>query len=347
MAKHSDNTAAPRQRSYPVTRGLCLFFGVFALLNVVSCLKGGVTAQNMNMWWIDLSGLSLSYNGSSVHFGFIVEELAAIAMIVWAAKPHASALRRVVTCILTGALAVFALLNTLTYWQTLASGALYSALPVPLSFCIAAFFVLITVRVARSHPSGGAHPLSMGASVACALAFALAFPLLQIGFFGTTDYRRPADCAVVFGARVYQDGTLSTALRERMDTAVELYEQGLIGKLIVSGGIEEGGADEAQAMYNYALANGVPASALLIDRYGDSTEKSVNNTIKLASQYGFESIIATSSFYHLPRIKMLYNLSNVDVLTVPTVGNITGNGTLASIWREIPAWWLYWFKGSF
>ena len=27
--------------------------------------------------------------------------------------------------------------------------------------------------------------------------------------------------------------------------------------------------------------------------------------------------------------------------------SIAGNGTLASIWREIPAWWFYWFKGSF
>ncbi|MGN0078048.1 MAG: YdcF family protein [Coriobacteriales bacterium] len=343
---HNSDTAEKR---YPVTRGLCLFFGLFALLNVISCLKGGVTSQNMNMWWLDLSGLTVAYNGSSVHFGFIVEELAAIAMILWALRPAACLARRVLTCVLTASIAVFALLNAVTYWQTLASGALYSALPVPLSFVIAALFALVTVRIACSNPRRGGGPLDLAGVLAAALAFVFAFPLLQIGFFGTTDYRRPADCAVVFGARVYEDGTLSTALRERMDTAVELYEQGLVSKLVVSGGIEEGesGTDEAQAMYNYALAHDVPASALLIDRYGDSTELSVNNTIKLAGQYGFESIIATSSFYHLPRIKMLYNLSNVDVLTVPTVGNIAGNGTLVSIWREIPAWWLYWFKGSF
>ncbi|MGN0038314.1 MAG: YdcF family protein [Coriobacteriales bacterium] len=342
MANHTDTT-----RSYPVTRGLCLFFGLFALLNVVVCLKGGVTAQNMNMWWLDLSGLSVAYNGSSVHFGFIVEACAAAAMIAWGVKPGCCLVRRVVTCVLTGAVALFALLNAVTYWQTLASGVLYRALPVPLSFCIALAFALITVRIARSSAPAHSSRLSLAAAVAAALVAALAFPLLQIGFFGTTDYRRPADCAVVFGARVYPDGTLSTALRERMDTAVELYDQGLIRKLVVSGGIEEGGADEAQAMYNYALANGVPASALLIDRYGDSTEKSVSNTIKLASQYQLGTIIATSSFYHMPRIKMLYNASNVDVLTVPTVGNIAGNGTLASIWREIPAWWVYWFKGGF
>ena len=343
MAQHHADTT----HSYPVTRGLCLFFGLFALLNVVVCLKGGITAQNMNMWWLDLSGLCVVYNGSSLHFGFIVEACAAASMIAWAVKPGCCLARRAITCVLTGAVALFALLNAVTYWQTLLAGTLYRALPVPLSFVIALIFAGITVRVACSRPPAHTSRSSLVAAVAAALAVALAFPLLQIGFFGTTDYRRSADCAVVFGARVYQDGTLSTALRERMDTAVELYEQGLIHKLVVSGGIEEGGADEAQAMYNYALDNGVPASALLIDRYGDSTEKSVNNTIKLAGQYDFKSIIATSSFYHLPRIKMLYNASNVDVLTVPTVGNIAGNGTLASIWREIPAWWFYWFKGSF
>lgn len=345
MTESQNNTPAPKRKNYPITRGLCLFFGLFALVNAIVCVKGGTTAQNMNMWWIDLSTLAVSYNGSSLHFGFAIEMLASVAMILWAFRPRACLARHIITCVLTACLAVFAVLNAISYWKVLASGTLYFALPIPLSLIIAAVFAVITLRIARSHATARTGILTSGIIVACAIAAALLFPLLQVGFFGTTDYRRNADAAVVFGARVYVDGNLSVALRERMDTAIELYDQGLIDKLIVSGGIEEGNIDEAQAMYNYALAKGVPSTSLLIDRYGDSTEKSVKNTIMLAKRYKLKKVIATSSFYHMPRIKMLYNLSNFDVYTVPTVGDVLGNGTMASIWREIPAWWWYWLKG--
>lgn len=302
---------------------------------------------NLNTWWIDLTQLSLNWQGHTYHFGFVVETLAGLGMVSWALRPSCGSVRKVVTCVLVALLALFAALNAITYWQTLASGQLHFALPLPLSLFLALTFGGIATTIARSanHVRTGVFGATL--LIVTCLVTALVFPLVQICFFGTTDYRREADAAVVFGARVYEDGTLSYALRERMDTAVGLYEDGSVGTIICSGGIEEGGTDEAQAMYSYALSKGVPATALLIDRYGDTTEKSVTNTITLARQYGFQSIIATSSFYHVPRIKMLYNLSNVDVLTVPTVGDIFGNGTFASIWREVPAWWFYWFKGSF
>lgn len=333
--------------TYFITRGICLFFGVFALLNVVSCVSGGNATQNMNMWWIDLTSVTLVVEKRSIHFGFIIEALAAAAMIAWAIKPCACMPRRVLTCIFTASLCLFAILNALSYWRTLSAGSLYAASPVPLSAVIALIFGFITWRVATANASKSAAFVGYLGVAVVTVVMALIFPLLQIGFFGTTDYRRDADAAVVFGARVYEDGNLSLALRERMDTAVDLYKDGCVKTIVVSGGIEDGGVDEAQAMYSYAVDKGVPSSALLIDRYGDTTQHSVKNTIKLAKQYKFKKVIATSSFYHMPRIKMLYNLSNFDVLTVPTVGDVLGNGTLASVWREIPAWWFYWFKGSF
>jgi len=45
-----------------------------------------------------------------------------------------------------------------------------------------------------------------------------AFPLALMLFFGNTDYRRPADAVVVFGARVYASGKLSDALEDRIRT---------------------------------------------------------------------------------------------------------------------------------
>ncbi len=61
----------------------------------------------------------------------------------------------------------------------------------------------------------------MGTLAACVVLF----PLAQVFFFGTTDYRRQADVAVVFGAQVHDDGSPSTALGDRVTTACDLYQR--------------------------------------------------------------------------------------------------------------------------
>ena len=57
---------------------------------------------------------------------------------------------------------------------------------------------------------------------------AVAFPLAQMYCYGNTDYRREADVVVVFGCRVYKDGTPSDALKERVQTACRLYLEGYV-----------------------------------------------------------------------------------------------------------------------
>ena len=41
--------------------------------------------------------------------------------------------------------------------------------------------------------------------------------------------------AIVFGARIYPDGRLSTMLQDRVETAVQLYQAGKVQKLLLSG----------------------------------------------------------------------------------------------------------------
>ena len=76
----------------------------------------------------------------------------------------------------------------------------------------------------------------------------IAFPLLQILCFGHTDYRRHADAAVVFGCRVYSDGTPSGALEDRVRQACELFELGYVEHLVMSGGPGPGATHETDAM---------------------------------------------------------------------------------------------------
>ncbi len=64
----------------------------------------------------------------------------------------------------------------------------------------------------------------------------------------------------MFGAGVREDGGLTPMLADRMETAIALYRAGKVRKLLVSGDNRFVDYDEPTAMYNYAVARGVPAA---------------------------------------------------------------------------------------
>ena len=72
------------------------------------------------------------------------------------------------------------------------------------------------------------------------------------------------DCIIVPGARVYEDGTPCTILKDRLDTAIDLYRAGISQRLLLSGdhgtvGYDDIGygafsADQVQACYLTTIA---------------------------------------------------------------------------------------------
>ena len=64
-------------------------------------------------------------------------------------------------------------------------------------------------------------------------------------------------CAVVLGAKVHKGGRLSDMLQDRMDTAIALYHEGKVSKLLLSGD-DSGEWGEVTYMKAYALGNGIP-----------------------------------------------------------------------------------------
>ncbi len=63
--------------------------------------------------------------------------------------------------------------------------------------------------------------------------------------------------AIVFGAGLRRDGTPTLVLRDRVETAVELYKQGKVSKLLMSGDNRFEYYNEPEAMRQYALLLGV------------------------------------------------------------------------------------------
>jgi vancomycin permeability regulator SanA len=217
---------------------------------------------------------------------------------------------------------------------------------VPLSAVIALLFVVLALAVALRWAPGPVSlrwsALGLGAGV---VAWGIVFPLAQMLFFGTTDYRRPADAALIFGARVYANGQPSELLANRIRTGVELYREGLVPMLVMTGGDGADGWNEAEAMRLVAIADGVPADAVVIDGSGVNTEASVADVTRLVADGSVPlphgTLITVSQAYHLPRVQLAFAAGGIDVLTVPAHDPKFIVEMPILIGREVLAFWAY------
>ena len=299
--------------------------GALALVNVVGALRH--PGFDQNVWWVDLRSLPLDLEQ-------VLMALAAVAMLAWALGRDGDRARLAGVVAFAG-LAFAASLDAVRYYRLWSDGAIAPTRPVPLSLLLALVFGGFAVLAARARTSPGRRPAMVAVAVAM-VSFVLVVPLAQIAFFGTTDYRRPADAAVVFGARVLGDGTPSIALEDRIETGVELYRDGLVSTLVMTGALErDSGFDETVVMAERARILGVPASAIIRDPLGTSTLASVRSTTSIIAAEGFERVLAVSHSYHLPRIELSYDRAGFDVATVPARTTPIPQGT-ANAAREIP-----------
>jgi vancomycin permeability regulator SanA len=321
-------------------RVAALFLAIFTLIGLIGELRGRAT--DLSLWWVDIRDLA----------GIVRLPLLAVfaaTLFLWAVRfAPGTRLRRA----MVGACVLFALLATrdvARYVSVLGSGLVHASTPVPLSAVIAVGLALLAIAALRRRES---EPVSRRrnaiALIAAAACWAFVFPLAQMLFFGTTDYRRPADAAVVFGARVYASGRPSPLLADRIATGVELYRTGLVGTLVMSGGDGVDGFNEALVMRDEAVAAGVAPTAILVDPAGNTTEATVDNTLALLVARGPGSIlprlIAVSQAYHLPRIQLAYANGGIDVLTVPAQDPEPIREMPLLALREVPAFWAYFIR---
>ena len=307
------------------TRGIALFLGVFAILNVAGDLR--FARANANVWWLDFSPLPIAVSR-------IVLLAIAAVLLVYALRPGlAFRIRRISQGMLFVAAAA-AIVNAVRFYAALAKGTIRSTVPLPLSAIVAAALIAIAIGHDRAeHANGFAIAVS-------AIAAAAVFPLLQICFFGATDYRRPADVIVVFGARANADGTPSRALADRVRTACDLYRAGLAPRILMSGGPGEGATTEPRAMRILAERLGVPANAIVEDAAGLNTDATVRNTPRALPVRPARALVV-SHFYHLPRIKMAYQRSGIDAFTVPSRDTVPFSMPFNIAREDLAFWWYY------
>ena len=107
-----------------------------------------------------------------------------------------------------------------------------------------------------------------------------------------------ADCILVLGCGVREDGQPSLMLRDRLDKGLALYQAGAAPKLLMSGDHSRSDYDEVNTMKDYAMAAGVPSADVFMDHAGFSTYESM---YRARDVFRAEKIIIVSQGYHLYR----------------------------------------------
>jgi len=143
------------------------------------------------------------------------------------------------------------------------------------------------------------------------------------------------DVAVVFGAGLWRDGSPTPVLRDRVATAVELYFQGKIKKLLMSGSRASTSYDEPGAMKTYALSLGVPEQDILLDY---ACDRSYDTCYRAKHIFGLDTVTLVTQQFHLPRTLFLCNQLGLPAIGVEADRRIyRRSSTIFWNLRELPA----------
>jgi len=148
----------------------------------------------------------------------------------------------------------------------------------------------------------------------------------------------PKRVALVLGARVYRDGRLSALLADRVDTGIELYNRGVVEKLLMSGDNREANYNEVTAMRNYAIKRGIPSDDVVRDFAGFRTYDSIYRAKML---WDLDEIIIVTQQFHLPRSLYIAKKLGIDAVGVAAVHRESSslrNAARREILARILAW---------
>ncbi|MFH6974040.1 YdcF family protein [Neisseria sp. 23W00296] len=148
-----------------------------------------------------------------------------------------------------------------------------------------------------------------------------------------------ADAAVVLGNAVNRRGRPNPCLRSRVEAGVALYHAGKARRLIMSGGTDGDGSNEAEAMRDMAAAAGVPRRDIAVENRSESTYENIAFSREMLG--ADKRVAIVSDAFHLPRAQWLARRhwpdKETQLYAAPDCGDSAPN-YLRKLTRELLAW---------
>lgn len=107
-----------------------------------------------------------------------------------------------------------------------------------------------------------------------------------------------AEVALIPGAAILKDGTLSPIFKDRVDMAVQLYKAKKVSKILVSGDNSTVSHNEVNPVRLYLISKGVPDQDIFLDHAGFDTYSTMYRARDI---FGVSSVLITTQSFHLPR----------------------------------------------
>lgn len=115
------------------------------------------------------------------------------------------------------------------------------------------------------------------------------------------------DAIIVLGSPADRDGNPTPIQLARVTEGVREYERGVAPRLILTGGSTRFGYVEARVMARTAEAQGIPASAILMEDHAKDTIQNACYSTRIMEEHNWHSAEVVSSDYHLPRAAMIFS----------------------------------------
>jgi SanA protein len=146
--------------------------------------------------------------------------------------------------------------------------------------------------------------------------------------YDSDDLLPTTEVAIVLGASV--DGNEpSPILAARANAAIQLFEDGKVSKILVTGDNATTNYDEVNPVQHYLLAAGIPPQDIFLDHAGFDTYSSM---YRAKVVFDATSAVVVTQDFHLPRA-----VFTARALGINAYGYNAGTGSVWDYLREIPA----------
>jgi SanA protein len=135
--------------------------------------------------------------------------------------------------------------------------------------------------------------------------------LLGAGRAGHDPARAPrAEVALILGASVFDNGTPTEILADRLSAGAALYRDGRVARVLVSGERSTAFYDQVDVMRRELVRMGVPDREIFTDHGGFDTWDSM---VRARKVYGVRSAVVVTQGWHMPRALWLGKRAGLQV----------------------------------
>lgn len=120
------------------------------------------------------------------------------------------------------------------------------------------------------------------------------------------SYAKNIDALIVLGFKLNSDGSVPPMLVERLTLCRNIATQFPLAKIIVTGGVQQNGVTEAEAMAEWLTRSGVEKTRVLIEPYAKNTIENIQFSVKFLTHNHLTNNLIITSACHGHRAHALF-----------------------------------------